>query len=47
MKKLLEQNLAVIIVLTVFAIVFSSCASTSSCGNSNYNRTYTMCPAYH
>ena len=48
MTKIVEKNLAEMIIIGLFLIVFlSSCASTSSCGNSNYHRTYTMCPAYH
>ena len=48
MSKIIEKNLAVIIVLIVFALAFSSCAS-SSCAfkNSNTFKTYNVCPAYH
>ncbi len=48
MSKVIERNVAELIIIGMIAIMlFSSCASTSSCGNSNYHRTYTMCPAYH
>ena len=47
MKKIIEKNLATVIVLIVFALAFSSCASTGiGCGGS-YVKNYNMCPAYH
>jgi hypothetical protein len=47
MKKIIEKNLATAIVLIVFALAFSSCASTgTSCSGSRYTN-YNMCPAYH
>tara|TARA_R110002012_G_scaffold49788_1_gene128696 strand:+ start:1375 stop:1518 length:144 start_codon:yes stop_codon:yes gene_type:complete len=47
MTKIVEKNVAVIVVLVIFALAFSSCASTGmGCGGS-YVKNYNMCPAYH
>ena len=41
-------NIAAIIAGIIMIILFmNSCASTASCANSNYHKTYTLCPAYH
>ena len=46
MVKVLEKNVAELIVIAVFtAILLSSCASTSNCGPSA-NSWKTNCPAY-
>ena len=47
MKKFIENNLAEIIVITVFAIGFSSCASTYCPYNSSYkSKNANSCAAY-
>ena len=48
MKKVIEKNVAVIIIIVLFSVVLlSSCASTgTSCSGSRYTN-YNMCPAYH
>ena len=47
MKRFIEKNLAEIIVLTVFAFAFSSCASTYCPYNSSYkSKNANSCAAY-
>ena len=47
MKKIIEKNLATVVVLIVFALAFSSCASTGSSCAGSWHKNYNMCPAYH
>ena len=46
MKKILENNVAtIIIIIALFSVILlSSCASTSGCGG---NRWAASCPAYN
>ena len=47
MKKFIEKNLAEIIVITVFAFAFSSCASTYCPYSSSYkSKNANSCAAY-
>ena len=48
MKKIIGKNVAVLIVVALFATIFlSSCASAGmGCGGS-YVKNYNLCPAYH
>ena len=47
MKKFIEKNLAEIIVLTVFAFAFSSCASSYCPYSSSYkSKNVNSCAAY-
>ena len=49
MTKIVEKNLAEMIIVGLFLVVFLSSCGTSSCAfkNSNTFKTYNMCPAYH
>ena len=49
MTKILEKNVAILIVIALFTMVFLSSCGTGYCAykNSNGYKTYNMCPAYH
>ena len=48
MTKIIEKNVAVIIVIALFSVVLlSGCASTASCGNASFIKNAHLCPAYH
>ena len=42
-----RNRLAYLVIVILLITMFSSCASTSSCSNSNYHKSYNLCPAYH
>ena len=42
-----RNRLAYLTIIILLITMFSSCASTSSCSNSNYYKSYNLCPAYH
>ena len=45
MKRIIENNVATIIIIALFSVILlSSCASTSGCGG---NRWAASCPAYN
>ena len=45
MKRIIENNVATIIIIALFSVILlSSCASTSGCGG---NRWAANCPAYN
>ena len=49
MTKIVEKNVAEIIMIVIITMLLFTSCSTSSCAfsKSNYVKTYNMCPAYH
>ena len=49
MSKIIEKNLAEMIIIGIFLMAFLSSCGTGYCAykNSNSFKTYNMCPAYH